>query len=337
MNSIAIWGNKNIELELHVNVWHTLKRITWYKKIYNKFANVICPLPKINEFSNYIEFGIKILKNENENNFIYIYLPIKNLSNDDIKDKTLLLSDDIKLTKALFNSKAEFISDESVESVKVKIKDDKTIIYQKFSSYDLELKELGTIIKFKIDKQESDNEFYYYRFRINKIYDLIKEIDTNSSWLDGFLDKKAILELSINQKRKIPYEIDFKDNIKFKQLNSFLLTDDDVEINSLHDQNFSARILEKHIWNDYIDTNIKLSNIIAYQWDFQDDNGFSSLSLLIKLSYRIKKILYFWQTILFIIVIGGISGIIGNFGTDLVKNKIICKKENNETNSVKTK
>lgn len=165
MNSVAVWSNKNIELELHINVWDTLKRITWYKKNYNKFANLICALSKINEFSNYI----------------YIYLQKKNNT---------------------------------------------TILYRKILDYELEYKEAGTIFKFKINKSKNNKEFYYSRFRINKIYDLIKEINANFSWLDWYVDKKAVVEFSVNHKRKIPYNIEFKDNVNFNIANIFLLTNE---------------------------------------------------------------------------------------------------------------
>ena len=90
MNSVAVWSNKNIELELHINVWYTLKRITWYKKI----------------------------------------------------------------------------------------------------------------------------------------YDLIKEINANFSRLDWYVDKKEVLEFLVNHKRKIPYNIEFKDNLNFNIANIFLLTNE---------------------------------------------------------------------------------------------------------------
>ncbi len=334
MNSIAIWAEKDItETVLHINIWHTLNHIKWYKQVQNKFANYFCHIQKTNEFSNYLEFGIQFKNNEDDNK-IYIFVPISDLLKEDIEDKIILLENDLVLTKALFNSKAEIVSDNMNNDVIVKIKDNVELVYKKIIDYKVESTKSGSIIEISLTKMEKQQ---YYRFRINKIYDLIKEVNYNSSLIDGYVDKKAILEFNVNHTRKIPADIFSKfRNIQFIKINCFLLTDDDVNIDSLHNSNYSARILEKHIWNKYVDENVKMSNIVAYQWDIEND--IDSFLLLLKLNYRIKKLFFFIKMLFFIIALGAISGVAGNYTTEYLKNyskqdKTIEKQKKEDKNA----
>ncbi len=113
--------------------------------------------------------------------------------------------------------------------------------------------------------------------------------------------------------------------IKFSSINFFYMTDTNTNLDYQNIAANSSRLLEKHIWSEYLNGQNKIDadkqKIIAFFWKKKDDEdkGFNEFSLFIKTSSMIKTKKVFLITVIVLLSIGIISGIIGNFLTNLIK------------------
>lgn len=314
MNSIGIYSNDNskLDIELHINIWHTVKKKNLFKKIKNLFSNIFCFVDEVNAYSNYLEFGFKLKNNIQE---LCIYLPL-NITSDDIEDKIINLKNDIDLSEALFNRNIDVSTDDG-KPTKIKFDGDTdgiNYISLNKKNYSLEIEKAGVLIKVKMPT-DLQGETLYYRFRINKLSNFIEEQLHNNSLFDGYEDNRAILSLNINQIRKIPSEIRDKipkDKI-FSKTIFFLLTDENTDIRFTSNSIDSTRILENNIWNKYVSLN-NTEKVVAYQWG--EYNGkHSKYMLLLKLGYRSKKFTTYILMIVVILFFGSLGGMLGNYFT----------------------
>lgn len=319
MNSIAIWWDKNQDVNVHldINIWHTRK-----------------------SDDNYMEFGLKIT-NYKEIEKLNIYIPYS-INKDDIEDKAELLASEPSLTKAMFNENLD-VSPLQGSFGTVKFHDERidNFVYCKLDiKTDIDIKD--QIITFNINKNSDDDTIntIYYRLRINKLESIFTESNENYVFLDGLFKKIGFLEVNINSVRKLPSKIiDQLTDIKFTSMNLFLMTNNFTNFIFQSEDVKKSRILENHIWEKYLskENSKNISKIIAYHWKNKDDN-FIDYNLFVKLSYMSKYWYSWFLMIATVVILGAIGGVGGNFITTKYFHSFndgnITKKTKNINNTV---
>ena len=308
MNSIAIWLENNKDnlitknLEVHVNIWFTGPKVTYIK--------------------DYIELRIKFpLKSDNFNTkYIYLYIPYL-LQKNDIEDKISYLKDSIELSSALFNSFVTLIEKgRNNQFSKIKLAENSEFYLIELDKHqDIEIfspNNTYSIIKIKIPQNGSfdDKSEGYIRIRINKFdktSGMFERIEKGI--LDSFLTEQTILEFNINSPRKLPSNITNKiEKITFKKIHMFVLLEDFTNIEFSNSNISDSRILEKNIWNKYLNIpdNKPIKKVIAYHWKKSTENEpIKDYNFFIKISRNNNN---FWIAILIILLLSIISGLIAN-------------------------
>jgi hypothetical protein len=310
LNSIGIFSNndKNLELDLHVNIKHT-------KKIKASRLNKDVLTKKKTDL-DYLELGVKFKNNISK---LSIYFPCQ-FTILDFDDKVGFLKNNNELVESLFNR--HITENTEIDSNHSKlIIDDEEIIFVSLTSNNLKLKDVEGGVLLEIDTPQDDsfqNKLLYYRFRINKKLTFIDEEIFNSTAIDGNSNSRALISLNINQIRKLPSLIreDLSGEKILKSTTVFLLTDKNTHIQFLN-ENISILILENNIWNEYIEVNEE-DKIIAYRWN-TNNNINNKYRLFFKIGHKEQKISTF-SLVLLIILIGALGGIIGNYFTTTIFN-----------------
>lgn len=312
MNSFAFWvenlDNKTTAIyECHLNIWYD----------------------KENKSKNYIEFGF--MYDNSIMTQLKLYLPFKVEKSmiEDVVAKRIFNNG--KLLGALFNTTIESLENGSVK-MKHNIHNEFKLLKIKFLIDDI--KDGGSLINI-VPKLEGKNSMdirqkCYIRFRIYKIDKIIKLVDENLSFIEGIFRKSGIFELNINNIRKMPEQIALqmnKSSYSFYRIHVFLMFDNSVDI---YFENFNladARILENHIWDDYIKiSNLNIHNdehkitelekVIAYHW-FKDStnkkhNHVNNFNLFIKMKYVKFNLKTLTKACIFIIILGTIGSMLSN-------------------------
>jgi len=299
MNSIAVWWQKNsddVGLHLDVNIWLDSKAE-----------------------QDYIEFGLK-LKKPPKGNEIYIFLPCR-VDQSNVKDKIKKLSEG-NITKALFNEKmrisqgdggfhtVEYLSDLKKDQGfrYCQLNESKDFNFEEVSENDCGIVGTKITINLKEHKQDISN---YYRFRIKAGLDKLKTTSgENISVLDGLVKEVSFVEVCINSSRKLPNLIsDILDqDQKIQSMNLFIMTDILTTFTFESQETESTRMLEKHIWNDYLDRSTEDRGVVANHWKKSD---FHDYSLFVKIR-RARKT---WKAALGVILVLLVSGVAGNLTT----------------------
>lgn len=325
MNSLAIWCEQiNVEGEignLHVdsNLWLTTEKD-----------------------DNYLELGLRL---ENFNNIkkIFVYIPYV-IEKSEIEDKVSFLANSPQLTNALFNEKLSISTTHG--SYSLVSSPDST---PKFYYYSINIKEgitvthhedgetKGTIIAIDYtDESKPKTNCIYSRLRINTLDVLYQESFKNYMFIDGYLEKHSTIEFNLNNIRKLPKTIvdKLENHIKINSLHLFLMTNTTFEITLKTKDMHASRVLENHIWDDYLKNNSQkrsIDKVIAYHWKEKD--VISEYSLFIK-TVRNKR--SWWMlvgTLVAIILLGSIAGVGGNYLTKYIENKCYTvSADNNESN-----
>jgi len=305
MNSIAIWLEDNNselikkKLEVHVNIWFTGPKVTYIK--------------------DYIELGIKFpLKFKHSyTKYIYLYIPYF-LQKNDIEDKISNLKDSVELSSALFNSFVTSIEKgRNSQFSKLKLAEDMEFYLIELDKHqDIEISSPNntySIIKIKIPQNGSldDGSEGYIRIRINKFdktSGMFERIEKGK--LDSFLTEQTILEFNINSPRKLPSNITNKiEEVTFKKIHMFVLLEDFTSIEFSNNSITDSRILEKNIWNKYLNIpdNKIIKKVIAYHW--KKNEKIKDYNFFIKISRNNDNI---WIAILIILLLSIISGLIAS-------------------------
>ena len=323
MNSLAIWldgkDDSHPEVELHINIWHT------------------------NSNQDYIEFGVLLKNYDKKYGNLNFSLPY-HFDLKSFEDMSHHLKD-VKLIGALFNTSLS-IKDGHGKYFKVSNSHTNELKYMVMeinkNSSDLKIENIKdknqnnyTLCKIEIhSKNLKKNRNLYLRFRIKRIGNIFREIATNKMLLDGYIDKKGIFEINVNMLRKLPSDISEKLNwnLNLSSINVFFMTDYLTDIIFESSDRKSARILENHIWDDYIGyKNLDIEKVVAYQWkvDKIDTNtkGIQDFNIFTKTLIRDENKQNWLLIIGFILFFGIIGGIIGNFITSKCFNGFSPSKE----------
>ena len=303
MNSFALWyennnARKSQKTDIHINV---------------------C---KIRNHTEYIEFGILIHDYEKDWGSVCLSVPFS-INKNNIEDLSIKLHNST-LISALFNE--QLSTDEKSKFFKVKSSDG-TIKFKvmEISDADITFTKINnhTAMDIKISEELENNRetntTIYLRFRINKIGKIFQDVSINKMLLDGYKEKKGIFEVNMNMKRKLPVDIKqhLKQSLHIKSINLFLITDYDTDILFESTDRKSARVLENYIWEDYVGyKDINIEKVVAYQWKSKESqNRIKDFNIFVKTLVRDKSNWIWTIVIIFILFLGIIGGVSGNFIT----------------------
>lgn len=312
MNSLAIWFDGTLDdlpkIELHINVWHTQNN------------------------GNYIEFGV-LVENYDNTDYGKLCISIPYYSDiDNFQDKSEKLKD-LNLISALFNEQLS-VAEDTAGSKFFKVSN---AVQNQFKFWCMEINKNEDLLVNHI--QDSNNNHYsihkiaispeileknqkniYLRFRIKKIGKIFNQISTNKMLLDGYEEKKAIFEVNVNMIRKLPSDITqyLNKNLHIKLINTFFMTDYLTDIIFESKDRKSARVLENHIWDDYIGYRGSIEKVVAYQWreseKIVEDGGIpiQDFNIFAKTLTRDNSNYHALKVIAFIVIVGALGGIVGN-------------------------
>lgn len=311
MKSIGVWYEVVKEelppLEIHINLWN-LKRGS--KRIF-PFIDLGISIP---DFRKIKVLDILLPFNIDENKIADLY---KHVNTPDTarlifneieceissKDRySVIKSDNFENSKLLISIKSE---DRLVSFVNCNRSEDSTILSIDFE----ELK--------KDDKFNEYNELYF-RFRMNSESikkALFRAVQKKNWFLESGFVETQIIDIKINQERNLPHNIckdyrlrKFKFAV-FKKIHLLVMSDSSDEVDTFGTGIYECRKLEEHDWDNYLENEYDVTNILAYHWKekSKEENRIYSFSKLIRISSastNMKVII----TYIFVVILLGALG-----------------------------
>lgn len=309
-NSIGIWWDNKGKPELpkvslDINVWNTIKT----------------------HDVDYIEFGIKI---NNYSNFkkLNIFLPYQ-FELEDVEDKSNCFGNKL-LVSSLFNEKVTITNGNGSQTT-IKREDGK-----EFCVYKPKISVKEQILSIQPTNIQGIDTVYY-RIRINKLDNIFTKIKDNNFFLEGLFKDVGFVEFDINIHRRLPEKIAdelSKSDFNFESIKFFYMTDTNTNIIYQSIPNNNSRILEKHIWGDYLTKqngkDVDKQKIIALFWKRTEEANkkVSDFNLFLKLSFTLRSNLALSVAIITLLILGMISGLLGNYLTDFIKYMFFPEPEN---------
>lgn len=233
---------------------------------------------------HFLDIGI-LCKNDNCN--LKIHLPDSGIT-PDVEDLSSKFIDNIP--NAIFNAPVEIAEKNKIRVFKIENNlrfilspfDKKTSIKDKDSEINIAVERL-------LDSQNIlVAEYRYYRFRI-KNFDLSKviiEVDSKSKSFESSFSSCKVIDFRVNDAKLLPVIESQKivsSTEKFEKIHFLYITDVDEDI-QLAGVDYTARFLERDIWNDYLNLGEnKHFNMIAYH--LREKQSFSA-NFLIKCTYN---------------------------------------------------
>ena len=287
MKSIGIWyevtGEELPQLEVHINLWNLKKR----KKNTAPFIDFGIGIPgfrKIKVLDILLPFHID--KSEITDLYEHVREPdtarlIFNEVECEISSKdryAVIKSDNFDNSKLLISIKNE----EDLESfIKCNSNDETTIL-----SIDFE----------ELKKDDKFNEFddLYFRFRVNSNSikkSLFCPVEKKNWFLESGFIETEIIDIKINQERNLPHNVCKDYRLKkysfaaFKKIHLLIMSDSSDEVDTFGTGIYECRKLEDHDWDNYLENNYDVTNILAYHWKEKgkDERAISSFSKLIRI------------------------------------------------------
>jgi hypothetical protein len=243
------------------------------------------------------------------------------------------------LVNAMFNKK---LSVENLDSSFCKVKENGKLqfCFCQLSKEDVQIedKDIGTQVSITINKTNTECDKLYYRFRIKKLENIFDRVNANWVFTNGVKENINFIEVSINSVRKLPSSIvDKIQNVKIHSMNIFVITENFVDLLFYSKKIHKSRVLEK-LWQDYVDiqNGNNINKLVAYHWK-NEENDFVDYNLFIKISYALKNGWLLAGMLLFILLIGAIGGVVGNYLTEYIhsphnKTKEVSKNKMGEHN-----
>lgn len=312
-NSLGFWTNKEINTDLHFNLW----KLPYKKK------------KRDEEHKYFLDIGILLKKNELDNNLIIrIFVPFK-LDEKDFYDLSNIMIKDNHLLNATFNKPLVYDKDDVKDRYLIideENKDDSFYIYlikNKTIKYCNDHSE----INIRINKDIIKDKNTYLRFRLNLVDEKFsKFVHERDSFLKSAYKKEELIEFRINELRNLPknaQEFFSKElnSINITQIHYFLVRGNDANLVLSHKSFKRCRSVEHEIWQKYInDDRCSLNDhksILSYHWSESNDSGIQHYGAFAKFSYTRtdRFITYFLLFVLISIVLE----LVANGLYDLIK------------------
>lgn len=199
---------------------------------------------------------------------------------------------------------------------------------------------------FKREKEERlDDLPHYFRFRIKMSAEdksvISQTYSAKDSWLLSHFDSTEIVDFRVNEIRNLPAQIRSKLEYDsyISSVHFFLIRETNSEHKLSHTEFKRCRVLEKDLWETYLkedDQRITLpEKMLIYHWrEFskRDQDGkllehLENFSAFAKFSKTVVSTFTIIVFILSLIVIGAVSGVVGNYACTYLPDRFGKKTE----------
>jgi hypothetical protein len=313
MKSLAVWYERQMEdqepsqLDVHFNYWKMRPK----KKL---FRSAEAPMRTL-------DVGLMI-QNSNLVDTFCIFLPV---AKDKVEVKCLgeTISDDPQLFNAIFNEHYQIQKADQARSFQVKNSHNENLFHLVIKPDAIEKEDVGDengcLVKISLGQVSVGKAYLRLRFTGDFLMDFSTEEQCSNSILNSAFNRMEIFDFRLNSTRHLPLEViekmDAAARFKLKKAHFFLICSYKENFVLSHTPYLSARRLEKGVWDNYIDLNIKES-ILAYQWTkkSQGEDGLDAFGVLTKTSYRYNN----WQTILRYAVVALVFSVVAGIAANTV-------------------
>ena len=308
MKSIGIWyelyGTEMPHLEFHINLWNL--------KGNNKGTSPFVDFGiSISDFRNIKSLDILLPFRINDSEIVDLYELVKmpniarlifNEVECEISSKdryTIIESDNFDKPKLLVNVK----KDGELESfICHSIDNDMSSLTMNFEE----------LIK---DEKFSGYDDLYIRFRVNSENikkSLFCPVRKKNWFLESGFVETQIVDIKINQERNLPHNVckNYRLNkykfAVFKKIHLLVMSNSSDDVDSFGTGMYECRKLEEHDWDDYLDNNYDVTNVLAYHWKekSKDEKGIFNFSKLIRISTASTNLRVIITYVLVVIILG---------------------------------
>ncbi|SFM58739.1 hypothetical protein [Nitrosomonas communis] len=210
-------------------------------------------------------------------------------------------------------------------------------------------KDKGCILKFPRNLFVfDDNRDGYFRFRIGLSNEDEKSITTidkpNWSIVTNHFVESEIIDFRVNESRNLPdkVKIFLTDKRYLKKIHFFLIRDMYSEYKMSHAAYFRCRILESDLWGKYLFINgneqtqkqkqkQKQKQMLIYHWKGQNNEGIDHFSAFAKFSGRKIHFKQITLVLLFILVLGVLSGLLSNYIWKKLETHVVSSEQTHDS------
>lgn len=308
MKSIGIWYEVNNEelpqLEIHINLWNLRKG----KKNTFPFMDFGIGIPdfrKIEELDILLPFDI------NKSEIIDLYKYVKD------PDTARLIFNEVEC-EVSSKDRYSVIKSDSFDNSKllISIKSESEL----YSVVKCSRCQEGTILSVDFGELKKDDKFgeykdLYFRFRINS--DNIKKslfcpVQKKNWFLESGFVETEIIDVKINQERNLSHNVCKDYRLKkyrfaiFKKIHLLVMSDSSDVIDAFETGIYECRKLEERAWDNYLENNYDVTNILAYHWKrkSKDEKGICNFSKLIRVSSASTNMKVIITYMLIVILLG---------------------------------
>lgn len=346
--SLAFWlegiNSDKHEIDLHVNYW--LLHQNTDREI------------------SYLDIGVKFQglhdNQEGAEGAINVYFPFKITKENYHPGLGELVCSRTDLIQTIFNSRHKSTSNSSNTSVDIEFESKKEDVLRVFTQISCSPEnggvrivdtDEGSTLLFPIKLfsmvRESDSDVVeennllpgYIRFRIKLSANETKVLSQSYKHSDSFilsrLESTEIVDFRLNEVRDLPGIIQSKNLIGagIKNIHFFLIREVDSEYKQAHANFHRCRLLEKELWNEYLNLHLKENmapkQMLIYHWKesgkITDNNGsekqssiekFTAFAKFSKITVTYKNLCLF---LFFALLVGAVSGAMGNLLYNFVR------------------
>lgn len=322
------------EIELHINYW-LLQEDTGFEL-------------------NYLDVGVKF-GGMGSSSYINMYFPFKVTKDSYCPSLGALVCSRSDLIQTIFNSRYESTENVSNTAVDIKLRGEGTLRFH--TQIDLGAENggvtvrdtgEGSTISFPLSlfnlkaSSPTDRAPNYFRFRIKldrEKSNISQVYQRSDRYILNRLESIEIVDFRLNEVRDLPGVIQSKDLVGagIRNIHFFLIREVSSEYKQSHADYKRCRLLERELWDDYLNADKKTSKkipeqMLIYHWkesSYKKDNSggpdtrgepiekFTAFAKFGKITVTKKTILHF---ILVALALGAIAGLVGNLLTSLITN-----------------
>ena len=177
-----------------------------------------------------------------------------------------------------------------------------------------------TILSIDFEELKRDDKFnefndLYFRFRVNSNSikkSLFCPVEKKNWFLESGFIETEIIDIKINQERNLPHNICKDYRLKkyrfaaFKKIHLLIMSDSSDEVDTFGTGIYECRKLEDHDWDNYLENNYDVTNILAYHWKEKgkDERAISNFSKLIRISTASTNMKVIVTYVLVVVLLG---------------------------------
>lgn len=306
------------KVELHINYWSLESK----------------------QACNYLDIGLKLkILRPDFIKSINFYLPFKMAKENYMGNLGSVVCSKDELLELIFNEKLKSSSD-GVNYKDIKFLSDENSTLRVYK--ELEIGDDVNDIKFIVNEDDESTKvsipkaiiknedrediYHYFRFRLQLSSKQVKILSQNYEPEDRLVvskfEKIEIIDFRLNELRDLPASIcnQLKNNFILEQIHFFIIRDIHDELKLSHDKYKRCRLLEKEVWNEYLDFKMEKAalptQMLIYHFDKKDKRNenefkhidrFNAFAKFVRVKVTLANILAF---VFSVIILGALGSLI---------------------------